>query len=254
MHVLRKISLSIVCLALAAGAARASEWLLEDAKTGSVERRIEAMLTLAYAGNRAVFWICVDNLGRVSSDESGSTREERLRRAAAESLGRLRDARAVPYLVARYGEEKKVLVKKSIVYALSRFRHKDALPVIRDALSSGEDDLAFEGARAASASGNREFAGLLKDLAAKAGEGRVRAMALYALVTLGEDADANAAALGAYLGMKDPELRYWAAVLLNEAHRKDQLLPMLRAREIESVEWVKRALDESIARLAAYRE
>jgi hypothetical protein len=249
----------IICLCallsmLAAGAARADEWLIEDAKTGTVERRIEAMLTLAYAGNREVFWICVDNLGRTSGDESGPTREERLRRAAAEALGRLRDARAVQFLVARYSEEKKILVKKSIVWALSRFRHKDALPVIRDAIASGERDLVFEGARAAAASGNREFAAPLRGVAEKSDEGRVRAMALYALITLGEDADAHASSLGAYLGMKDPELRYWAAILLAEAHRKEQLVPMFRAREIESVEWVKRALDESIARLAAYRE
>jgi len=48
--------------------------------------------------------------------------------------------------------------------------------------------------------------------------------------------------------------RFWAAVYLGEAGRGGSLDGLVRAREIENMEWVKREIDIAAARLATTRK
>jgi hypothetical protein len=102
-------------------------------QTGSIEQRIDAMLNIGYARNRAGFWYLVKYLEYDRAEEETAT-AVRLRVAAAESLGRLNDERAIPHLVERFGKEQSPEVKARILFALGMYRDERARQVIAGAL------------------------------------------------------------------------------------------------------------------------
>ena len=92
-----------------------------------------------FSGNKAAFYYLVENLLGEKESALSERRRIRIRAVAAESLGRLRDERAIPHLIARYGREESPEVRRSILFAVSFYRSKEADGVIRDGLASGDE-------------------------------------------------------------------------------------------------------------------
>jgi HEAT repeat protein len=227
---------------------------IESLRAGSYEQRIDAMLHLGFAGNRAAFFYLVENLSSGRDADSAARRHVRIRSVAAEALGRLRDDRAVPHLVTRYGREESPEVKRSILFALSFLKPAGSEGVVGEALSSADEGVLFEAIRTAALSGNRVHSTRLRDIAATSSVERVRLAGAFALIMLGDDVDKNSAFLEEGLKSRDPESRFWAAVYLGEAGRGGSLDGLARAREVENMEWVKREIDIAAARLATTRK
>ncbi len=246
-------AVSFTMMFVAAAVSAAENPYIELLRSGSYEQRIDAMLRLGFAGNRVAFFYLVENLDSGRDGEASPVRRIRIRSVAAEALGRLRDDRAVPHLVARYGREQSPEVKRSILFALSFLKPAGAEGVVDDGLASGDEGVLFEAIRTAALSGDAAHAPRLREIAAKSPLERVRLSCAYALVMLGDDVEKNSAYLAAGLGSRDPESRFWAAVNLGEAGRTGSLGGLARAREIENMEWVKREIDIAAARLAVMR-
>ncbi len=245
---------SLVVFAIPSGAVAADNQYIETLRSGSYERRIDAMLHLGFAGNKAAFYYLVENLNSGRDREPAAPRHVRTRSVAAEALGRLRDDRAIAHLVARYGDEESPEVKRSILFALSFYRSAVTESVINVGLSSGDEGVLFEAIRTAALSGNASTAPRLREIAAQSPVERVRLAGAYALVALGENVEKNTALLEEGLKSRDPESRFWAAVYLGEVGRTGSLESLAKAREIENMEWVKREIDIAAARLATMRK
>ena len=227
---------------------------LEFLRSGTYERKIEAMLHLGYAGNKKAFWLMVKNLNVDDSEGRGSERMAHLRSAAAEALGRLRDQRAVTFLVERYQKEKSLRVKNSIVFSLGLLKDRRGYGVIENGLASGETELVIQSMRAAAMTSNADFIPKIKDAMSKSGDERAALAGAYALVMMGDGIPENMNKLAAGLLSRDPVLRFWSAGYLTEAGRMEGLDPLLRAREIESTDWVRRQIDTGINRLALVKK
>ncbi|HSV96007.1 MAG TPA: hypothetical protein VLM75_03625 [Spirochaetota bacterium] len=244
----------VMVFAIPSGAPTAENRYIESLRSGSHERRIDAMLQLGFAGNKAAFFYLVENLNSGRDKESAARRHVRTRSVAAEALGRLRDDRAVPHLVMRYGGEESPEVKRSILFALSFFKSAAAEGVVNDGLSSGDEGVLFEAIRTAALSENASHAPRLRDIAAGSPVERVRLAGVYALVALGDDVEKNTTLLEEGLKSRDPEVRFRAAVYLGEVGRAGSLENLAKAREIENMDWVKREIDIAAARLATMRK
>jgi len=227
---------------------------IELLRSGSYEQRLEAMMKAGFSGNKAAFYYLVENLLGEKESALSERRRIRIRAVAAESLGRLRDERAIPHLIARYGREESPEVRRSILFAVSFYRSKEADGVIRDGLASGDESVRFEAIRTAALSGSMAHAPALREIAMKAGTERIRLAAEYALAMLNDEADRNVALLEEGLRSRDPESRFWASVYLGEVGTADSLEAVARAREIENMEWVKREMDIAAARIAVMRK
>ncbi|RPI90245.1 MAG: HEAT repeat domain-containing protein [Spirochaetales bacterium] len=245
---------SVPFLAIPVRSAASENQYIETLRSGSYERRIDAMLHLGFAGNKAAFFYLVENLNSGHDREPAAPRHIRTRSVAAEALGRLRDDRAIPHLVARYGDEESPEVKRSILFALSFFKSAAAEGIVNDGLSSGDEGVLFEAIRTAALSGNASTAPRLREIAAKSPVERVRLAGAYALVALGDTVEKNMTLLEEGLKSRDAESRFWAAVYLGEVGRAVSLESLAKAREIENMEWVKREIDISAARLATMRK
>ncbi len=227
---------------------------IELLRSGSYEQRLEAMMKAGFSGNKAAFYYLVENLLEEKESVLSERRRIRIRAVAAESLGRLRDERAIPHLVARYGREESPEVRRSILFAVSFFRSKEADGIVRDGLASGDKSVRFEAVRTAALSGNSDHAPALREIAIRAGTERMRLAAAYALAMLNDEADRNVALLEEALGSRDPESRFWASVYLGEVGMPASLEAVARAREIENMEWVRREMDIAAARIAVMRK
>ena len=115
-----KINICKLCMCMfIIGLFPAAAWsnpVMEYFKTGSREKQIFAMHYFSYSKNKRCFWYLVKNLNRSFDKEDKNTWGPKFRSVAAESLGRLSDERAVPFLIKRYKKEKNLKVKKSIIF------------------------------------------------------------------------------------------------------------------------------------------
>ncbi|HPV98040.1 MAG: PBS lyase HEAT-like repeat protein [Spirochaetes bacterium ADurb.BinA120] len=244
----------LAALPILTSAAQAGGSTIELLRSGSYEQRLDAMLKAGFSGNKEAFYYLI---GHLSGEKEGVLSERwrtRLRAAAAESLGRLRDERALPHLVARYGREESLEVRRSILFAISFFRSEGTSEVIRDGLASSDEGVRFEAIRTAALSGGPVHVPALRELAAKAEAERVRLAAAWALAMLEDEPGKNVALLEEGLKSRDPESRFWSSVYLGEAGMRGSLEAVARAREIENMEWVKREMDTAVARLAVMRK
>ncbi len=255
----RKIVITVVCfvtgsmLFLRDGKLMANPYM-EILKAGTHEQKIEAMLHLGYAGNKKAFWYLVKNLNAEAEVGRGSERMEFLRCAAAEALGRLRDERAVRFLVERYNKEKSLQVKAAVVFALGLLKHGEGVPVIENALGSGIDRLVIQSLQAAARSGNSGFVPRIKEIVRNSDDKRIKLAGIYALIMLNDSVAENMKLLNQGLLDRDPVTRFWTASYIAEAGKVEGLQPLVKAREIEGIDWVRREIDSGIYRLVVARK
>lgn len=255
----RRIVITIVCfvtgsmLFLRDGKLMANPYM-EILKAGTHEQKIEAMLHLGYAGNKKAFWYLVKNLNVEAEGGRGSERMEFLRCAAAEALGRLRDERAVRFLVERYNKEKSLQVRAAVVFALGLLKHGEGIPVIENALGSGIDRLVIQSLQAAAHSGNSGFVPRIKEIVRNSDDKRIKLAGIYALIMLNDSVAENMKLLNQGLLDRDPVTRFWTASYIAEAGKVEGLQPLVKAREIEGIDWVRREIESGIYRLVVARK
>lgn len=212
-------------------------------QNGSIDARIDAMYQLGYAANKEAFWDMVKYLDFKFENQDDSDLSVRCRLAAAESLGRLKDERAVPYLVKRYGVEPSGKVKAKIIFALSFYKTKDVLPVIQNGLESANEDILFESIRAAALYKNPALCPKLKQILTETKNPVIKLTADFALLETNDDATSHAAALKTALADKDPLIRFLAAQYLGRSNRLDAIPSVVKALEIENQFWVQTEME-----------
>lgn len=221
-------------------------------ESGTLEQKTEAMLHLGYARNKKVFWYCVKYLDYSLKDED-PPQIIRLREAAAEALGRLKDERAVKYLVNRWKVEKNIRVKRKIMYALSFYRNEAMDELINEGLQSDNTDLQFETLLTCAHYNKKELADSIASVYKESENDVIKAAASFTLIQLGSDQQTHTDNLKESLTSKDPELRYWAAHFLGASRRLDALSDLSKALEIENRSWVRQEMQQSIIILHVYR-
>ena len=137
--------------------------MLDVLADGPLEKKSEAMLHMGYAGNKAGFWYYVKYLN-YSQKEDDSRDIIQCRCAAAEALGRIKDERALKYLIERYGKEKNNLVKTKLLFALSFYKNPEIIPVLSDALDSDSDNVKFQALLTSAVSGDSTLSGKVESV------------------------------------------------------------------------------------------
>ncbi len=227
---------------------------IENLKTGSLEEQVEAMYYFGYSGNKKAFWYMVKNLERTFDGNDENPWGATFRQAAAVSLGRLGDDRAVPFLLKRYGVEQNEKVKQAILFALGFYKSSVILPVIRDGLSSQDRDTRVEALRAAARFKNSEIAGDIQGITDQAEDYIIKMAGAYALVSLENEPDRYAEVLLGGLTRKEPDIRFWAVYYLSRVERIDAIDDIIRALEIENYSWVRREMERALSVLYESRK
>jgi len=223
---------------------------IEDLKTGSYQQQLFAMKYFGYSQNKKAFWYMVKNLNRTFDTDAGDEWGVRFRKTAAESLGRIRDLRAVPFLVKRFEVESENTVLASIVSALSFYKSPAVFKVLKKGLASDDDKVRIESVKACALYGDKTFVVQIKQLLQKKPE-KQDALAIYfALLKLGDEPDINADLIKKELKNRDPEIRYLAAYFLSMTERLEAIKYLLQALEIENYSWVGRQIESTLHILA----
>jgi HEAT repeat protein len=243
----------VLLLCLLAGRARlyAADFM-EILARGPHEKRVEAMYHMAYAGSKRGFWYYVKYLD-YSPGEDGARLGEEFRMAAAEALGRIKDKRAIPYLLKRYKKETRPAVKRRILFALSFYNTKEVIPVVQEGLQDADEDVRFEAIKTAAINNDPATVPQLKEIFAQTKVKVTRYAAAYALINLTEKDDEYTAVLKKTLTQKDPLIRYWGAYFLSRTDKIEAIYDLVRALEIENTFWVRKEMELSLMSLRAYR-
>jgi len=245
----------LLLLSLPAPEGQAGRWpTFDDLESGSYEEKIAAMYFYGYSRNKKAFWYMVKNLEVETGIERGMELGERVRTSAAESLGRLGDERAVPFLVGRYRLEKSDPVRKSILSALSRFRGAEISQAVSDSLSSGNADVRNEALVTAAMIGDKGLVPQIKAITFKEGDTRTKYSVCFALVKLGDDPEKNSGLFRSGLKEKDPSTRFWCAYYLSLTDRTEFISDIIAAVEIENHEWVKKQMETAIVALSEIKK
>lgn len=208
-------------------------------KYGTPRQKAEAMYQLGYAGNKKAFWFYVKYLSYLPNNSDGVD-AVKVREAAAEALGRIKDPRSVKYLIERYDKEKVFSVKKRIVFALSFYRDKRAYPVIENAASSEDEFLHFEGVLTAAKYAVDEFKDiLLKEYNEKEAPAVLKTTAAFGLIQIEKNNDDYKQYLIDSLKNKEQSVRYWAAFYIRQLKMTEAEKFLIKALEIENVFWVE---------------
>ncbi len=228
--------------------------LLEHLRTGSYEQQLAALYYFGYSGNRKAFWYFVKNLDRELEGEAERSWGMRFRRAAAVSLGRLKDERGIPFLVKRYGKEKNPAVRRAIMFGLSFYgRGEGVAEVIKDGLVSDNRELMIESVAAAATTGDKDFVTLLKKTGAGTKDPELKLVVAYALIKLGEKPETQINSITSMLKSPRPELRFLAAYYLSRTEYFRAVDNVIKAIEIEIYPWVRREMESCVYRLNGIR-
>ncbi|MGL4368136.1 MAG: HEAT repeat domain-containing protein, partial [Spirochaetota bacterium] len=176
-----------------------------------------------------------------------------VRKAAAEALGRTKDERAVKHLVERYGKEKRLEVKESIVFGLSFHSAPEVLPVIQDALSSAEASLRYQGIMAAVAYGKKDTVAAIKGIFSSEKDDAEKMTAAFALYMLGDEKESRRAFMVNGLESQDPVTRFRAVDYIGRAGLEDAAGEIIKAREIENKWWIRTEMDRTLSILYGVR-
>jgi len=223
---------------------------LEDLKTGSPEQQISAMYYFGYTGNKKAFWYMVNNLGKTINGNEESPLAQRVRQAAAEALGRIRDERAVPFLIERFGREKNDRVKRAILFGLSFYKNPEILPVLKQGLESENSEVLNEALRLAAELGDKNVIPRIKTLSIKENDEIFELSRAFVLLRLEDEQDENSKILIAGLKSKNPLIRFWSANYLSMTARTEAIKEIIKALEIENYIWVSREMERSLYLLA----
>lgn len=198
---------------------------------------IETINHLSYAGYKEGFWDYVRYLDYAIDEESGSD-AYLVRKAAAEALGRIRDDRAIPYLVERFAKEKKDQVSGSIIFALSYYPCEQTNKIVAEGLISQNDIIRYEATIAVvKISAKNLIPDLQKEYIAEKDDS-IKMAALYALSALGSESEKNNAELVSGLKNRDPVVRYRSADYIGRLKLVSALKNINSAIEIENKYWV----------------
>lgn len=236
----------IVLIILTAARAYAAN-SLEILQNGTINEKIILMQEMGYAGNKTGFWLFVKYLN-FESEGADEITASKCRQAAAEALGRIRDDRAVPYLVERYGKEKNINVKRSIMFAFRFYSDESIKEAIIDGISTEDEDLQFQAVLAAEENDDASVTGEIEKLYQSTKQGDIRATCAYILYKKNEEEKYYNFLLTS-LTDRSPDTRYWSAHYLGELKIFSSTSSLIKAIEIESVKWVKRKMEDSIARI-----
>ncbi len=228
--------------------------LLQHLRTGSYEQQLAALYYFGYSGNKKAFWYFVKNLDRELEGEAERSWGMRFRRAAAVSLGRLKDERGIPFLVKRYGKEKNPAVLRAIMFGLSFYgRGEGVTEVIKKGLVSDNRELKIESVAAAAATGDKDFVPLLKKTGNVTQDPELNLVVAYALIKLGEKPEAQIKLITSVLKSPRPELRFLAAYYLSRTEYFRAVDDVIKAIEIEIYPWVRREMESCVYRLNEIR-
>jgi HEAT repeat protein len=213
---------------------------------GSPEQVIEALNQLSYAGHKSMFWNYVKYLDYTAGEDKGGTAAYRVRKAAAEALGRLKDDRAVSHLVERFKKEKNNQVKAAILYGLSFYRSASANPLIDESLASPDDDIRYHAMMTAVTVERKEAISKIKNLFNNEKDAALKITECYALYALGDSPAENKKLLSEGLKDRDPVVRYRAADYIARLKIDSVVDDVIKALEIENRWWVRVEMDRTV--------
>jgi HEAT repeat protein len=213
---------------------------------GSPEQVIEALNQLSYAGIKSMFWNYVKYLDYSAGEDQGGTAAYRVRKAAAEALGRLKDDRAIPYLIERFKKEKNNKVKSAILYGLSFYRSAAANPIIDESLTSQDDDIRYNAMITAVTVERKEAIPKIKNIFNSEKDAALKITECYALYALGDSPAENTKLLTEGLKDKDPVVRYRANDYIARLKIDSVVGDVLKALEIENRWWVRVEMDRTV--------
>lgn len=221
---------------------------IQNLKNGTWEQRITAMNTLGYSGNKKAFWYLVKYLDQ-QFQSNNQNLAIRVRQAAALSLGRLKDDRAIPYLVEQYKKEQDPEVKRAILFALRFFKpNQDTIAIVKQGLSDSNKDIQWEALIVASiycdSSLATDVAQLGKD------DPEINVISAYIQYMINQNKSENESIMRKSLQHKNPSVRYWASHFLTKSLGTAALDDIMKALEIESVWWVANEMENNIYILA----
>ncbi|MFW6365608.1 MAG: HEAT repeat domain-containing protein [Spirochaetota bacterium] len=217
---------------------------LSSMEHGTIEEKILAMRHLGYSGNTRAFWYLVKYLN-FSPPGDDSDRTIRCRAAAAESLGRLRDSRAVPFLTERWKREESPRVKERIMFAFSFYRNDAPVEIIREGLSSDDEAIVRQSVLTAAYRREQSLADNILPLYDSFEEGHGKTAAAYALTVLLEENEPYRTYLAKSLSSRSSWVRYDSAHYIAAARLTEYLPQLYRALEIENSMRVRRKIEES---------
>ncbi len=235
-------------IVLCTGLVHANDYI-EMLKNGTWEQRITAMYTLGYSGNKKAFWYMVKYLDQTFQSNNQAL-AVRVRQAAAISLGRLKDERAIPYLVDRYKKEEDTEVKRAILFALRFFKPTpEAITVIKQGLADSNKDIKWEALMVSCAYCDSSLSGDIAQLR-NSDDPEIKVITAYIQYMLNQNRQENEAIMRKSLTHKQPLVRYWASHFLPKSVGTPALEDIMKALEIESVWWVANEMENSIYILA----
>ncbi|MGQ9842120.1 MAG: HEAT repeat domain-containing protein [Spirochaetota bacterium] len=218
---------------------------IEMLKNGTWEQRITAMYTLGYSGNKKAFWYLVKYLDQ-SFESANQGLAVRVRQAAAISLGRLKDDRAIPYLVERYKKEDNIEVKRAIMFALRFFKPTaEATTVVKQGLADSNKDIKWEALMVSSIYCDNSISGEIAQLS-NTDDPEIKVITAYIQYMLNQNKPENEAIMRKSLSHKSSLVRYWAAHFLTQSIGTAALEDIMKALEIESVWWVANEMENNI--------
>jgi HEAT repeats len=220
---------------------------------GSPEQVVEALNQLSYAGYKSMFWNYVKYLDYTAGEDQGGTAAYRVRKAAAEALGRLKDDRAVAPLVERFRKEKNNQVKAAILYGLSFYRSASAYPIIDESLASQDDDIRYHAMMTAVTVQRKEAIPKIKSIFTNEKDEALKITECYALYALGDAPSENTKLLAEGLRHKDPVVRYRAADYIARLKIDSVVGDVVKALEIENRWWVRLEMDRTVTILYTER-
>jgi HEAT repeat protein len=178
----------------------------------------------------------------------------RFRRAAAVSLGRLKDERGVPFLLKRYRKENNPAVRRAIMFALSFYgRSEGVADIIKEGLSSNNRELVVETVATAAATGDKKFIPDIMNIQNSSKNPELKLVTAYALVKLGKKPGEQIKIITSMLKSRRPELRFLAAYYLSRTEYIGAIDDLIRAIEIEIYSWVRREMESCMHRLNMIR-
>ncbi len=220
---------------------------LKRLKDGSIEQRIKAIYSLGYAKSKAGFWYYVKYLNY--QPDQGELTAVLCRSAAAEALGRIKDKRAIKFLIERYKKEKNDSVKERIVFAFGFYTDPQLIPLVKSALNSKNKDLKTQAILTAAKMNEKSFLPEIKQIFNTEKDVAVQCTAAFAAIRYDKEYEKYAAKLKEYLINKDPFVRLCAAEYLALSAQISAISDLQRAIKIENKEWVKENMQLSLYRL-----
>jgi len=220
---------------------------LDALHNSSISKKIEIMKAMGYAGNKSGFWIFVKYLSH-ESDTTDEVSASKCRQAAAEALGRIRDTRAIPYLIERYSVEKNIDVKRSIMFAMRFYDDKTMTKSILDGIKAEDNDLKFQSILASEKIDDDTLLTAVTSQFDSSTNGEIKTACAYIIYRKKKTEEQYKFLLSA-LSERDPDTRYWAAHYLGEIESIDSAVFLTKAIEIESIYWVKRRMEDSLTRI-----